>query len=77
MKKVLFIGLIIGLFVINSFGQIKTHLTNQQSLNYVLDGYLKQASSFGFSGVVVVAVDGKLEFQRAYGLAGMRTFRLM
>lgn len=64
MQKITLFVFIIWLFVANSFGQI-----NRTNLNKNLDSYLKQATDFGFAGVVLVAVDGKITFQKSYGMA--------
>lgn len=64
MRKITLFVFISCLFVANSFGQI-----NQTNLSKKLDGYLKQAADFGFAGVVLVAVDGKIAFQKSYGMA--------
>lgn len=64
MKKILSVVFIVWLFAANTFGQI-----NQINLDKNLDRYLRSATNFGFSGVVLVAVDGKIAFQKAYGMA--------
>ena len=64
MPKITLFVFIILLFVTISFGQI-----NQPNLSKNLDSYLKQAADFGFAGVVLVAVDGKITFQKSYGMA--------
>ena len=64
MPKITLFVFIILLFVTISFGQI-----NQPNLSKNIDSYLKQAADFGFAGVVLVAVDGKITFQKSYGMA--------
>jgi len=74
LKKHVFIGLLLILFILTGFGQNDSHRTIRQTDetsvdNKVLDGYLTQASNFGFSGVVLVAINGSVKFRKAYGMA--------
>ena len=71
--KLFVLCLAVNILTANGLGQVKQRQASKPilsiKLHKLIDSYLTSASDFGFSGVVLVGLDEKIKFERAYGMA--------